>query len=243
MENKTEYSFWAKITKDGCINIPNEILAELELNIEYEINVCIKPNRTKDRKTTIELDYFDISFNILRNGNFIHKRLKNTVPIREDYVFLLQYYSLHKEEQQYLDVPQLVGVLMKLYGEPDSFYDNFKSSFNYTFDFIITYKNKTPVREVQLVMEIFDYKESLYIEFRRFRENDKDNVLKLIENVVPRSDLNKCIEVLNNYFLGFYKGYGSQMYEKFERYQPCSRMKYGYNGNEFYLFQEEVEAE
>jgi bifunctional DNA-binding transcriptional regulator/antitoxin component of YhaV-PrlF toxin-antitoxin module len=42
MEDKAEYSFWAKITENGCIDIPAEILAELD--IEHQVNVCIKPN-------------------------------------------------------------------------------------------------------------------------------------------------------------------------------------------------------
>lgn len=135
-----------------------------------------------------ETDNFDMSFSILRNKTLIHEKLRNTLAIQEDYGFLLRYYSQYNEYQP-LDIPQLVGVLMKLYGEPDNFYDDYKSSFNYTFDFKITYKNETPIREVILVMEIFDYKDSLYIEFRRSRVNSEDNVVKLIEDIVTRNDL------------------------------------------------------
>ena len=236
MEDKAEYSFWAKITENGCVNIPDEILAELR--IEHEVNVCIKPNRTKNRMATIETDNFDMSFSILRNKTLIHEKLRNTLAIQEDYGFLLRYYSQYNEYQP-LDIPQLVGVLMKLYGEPDNFYDDYKSSFNYTFDFKITYRNETPIREVKLVMEIFDYKDSLYIEFRRSRENSEDDVVKLIEDIVTRNDLNRCIIILHNYFSGFYEGYDTRMYDKFERCQPYSKIKYGYNGDEFYLIQEE----
>jgi hypothetical protein len=198
----------------------------------------------KDNKTTtINTDDFDITFSILRNKNQIYKRQKETIAIDEDYEFLLWYYSACNDKLTHLNIPELVGVLMKLYGEPDSFYDDYKCSFNYTFDFRVTYKNENPIREVNLVMDIFDYKDSLYIEFRRTREDSSDNILKLIEDVVKRRDLNVCIIVLNNYFYGFYEGYGDNKYDKFERYQPYSKMRYGYNGSEFYLIQEEEEEE
>lgn len=240
MSDANEYSFHTKITNDGCIYIPEEILKNL--GIGQSVRVSIIPNRAKTRETTIKLDDYDITFRILRYKDEIFRRLKETVAIDEDYRFLMWYYSPHNKHE-HLEIHQLVGVLMKLYGEPDTFYDDYKCSFNYTFDFIITYKNEEPIREVNLVLTIFDYKDSLYMEFRRPREGSDDRIIKLIEDVVKRKDLNKCIIVMHNYFAGFFEGYGNNPYNKFERYQPYSRMRYGYNGTEFYLTYEEEEEE
>jgi len=123
MTNKEEYSFNSEITEVGCIYIPEEILENLDLKNEF--NIRIIPSMEKHRLITLETDSFDINFNILHNKNLIHKKFKETIAIEEDYLFLLNFYS-PRNLHGYLEMPQLAGVLLKLFGEPDSFYDHIK---------------------------------------------------------------------------------------------------------------------
>ncbi len=240
MNNKVKYSFTTSVAQDGSIYVPDDILEEL--NVEEGIDVCITPNNKQP--TTVRTDNFDMSFRILRNKLQIYKKLKETVPIEEDYLFLLNYdNALEIEEYKYIDITQLFALLITLYGEPDTFYDEFKCSFNYTFDFTVVYKNENPAREVNLVMRLNDLKGDLNIEFRRLRYNSSDNELKLIEDVVKRDDLNVCILLLHSYFSRFYIGYGTRYLEKFEMYQPYCKVRYGFDGNDFYYLQEKEDPE
>jgi bifunctional DNA-binding transcriptional regulator/antitoxin component of YhaV-PrlF toxin-antitoxin module len=236
LTNNASYSFSAKIKSDGSIYIPKDILEEL--NLEKDINVRIRPNMKEI--ITVQSDDFDLSFWVFRNKLQIYKKLKKTIAIDEDCLFLLDHFSApYIEKHNFIDITRLLALLITLYGEPDTFYDDFKCSFNYTFDFKIVYKNENPAREVNLVMRINDLKGNLNVEFRRLRENKNDNEIKLIEDVVKRDDLNMCILLLHSYFSGFYYGYGTRYLETFERYQPYCKVKYGFDGNEFYYIQEE----
>ena len=183
---------------------------------------------------TIEADDFTINFKVIKNKWQIYEILKTTVPIQEDHSFMLHYYM--NKQYKHLKIPELAGVLIELFGEPDNFYDDYKSSFNYTFDLKVYFKNIN--KEVHLPMTIFDYKDSLYFKFRRPKENERDNVLKYVEDLIKREDLNKIIIILNNYFYGFYEGFGGDLYKEFERIQPYPSIKYGYKDGRF--FKEEL---
>lgn len=242
LANRAEYSFNAFVTDEGSIYLPDDILEKL--NLEEEINVWIIPNKKAKETTTIQTDDFDIKFVVLRNKMQIYNKLKNTVAIDDDYLFLLEFYTTAVfKKHKFINMPKFLATLMTLYGEPDTFYDDFKCSFNYTFDFRIVYKNENPAREVNLTMRINDLKGGFRIEFRRLRESSSDDILKLIEDVVKREDLNKSIMLLHSYFSGFYYGYGTRYFEKYEKYQPYCNARYGYDGNNFYYIEEKEEPE
>ena len=74
----------------------------------------------------IETERFDISFNVLKQPEIIYEKLITTVPIREDHRFIIEF-----EKDDYykkLDIVRMAGVLLKIFGDSDFFYDSYKSS-------------------------------------------------------------------------------------------------------------------
>ncbi|BCV22994.1 hypothetical protein hamaS1_30630 [Moorella sp. Hama-1] len=83
-------------------------------------------------------------------------------------------------------------------------------------------------------MRIYDYKGGPCIQFRRPKENEKDNEIKFIDDIIEREYLNVATTVINNYFYGFFEGYGDNLYDEVERIQPYIRLKYGYKNGKFF---------
>ncbi|MBC7105159.1 MAG: hypothetical protein H5T97_04410 [Firmicutes bacterium] len=91
-----------------------------------------------------------------------------------------------------------------------------------------------PVKTVDLALRINDYKGEPRIELRRPKQNEKDNVIRFIDDVIQREYLNATIAAIDSYFYGFFEGYGDRPYEEFERIQPYARVRYGYRNGEFF---------
>ena len=180
----------------------------------------------------IETERFDVSFNVLKQPEIIYKKLTTTVPIREDHRFLIEYEK--DDHYKKLDIVRMAGVLLKILGDSDSFYDSYKSSYNYTFDIKIKCKHLEPVREVDLVMSIFDLKGWSQIQFRRKKESPNDNYLKWIDDIINHEDLNHCIILINDYFYSIFEGHGKKRFDEFEREIPYLGIKYGYKNGDFY---------
>jgi len=124
---------------------------------------------------------------------------------------------------------------MRFYGEPDSFYDSGKCSFNYTFVFKVSFKKDAPQKEVYLLMRLQDYKGYPDIEFRRPMEGPKDNALKSMEHVIKGRDLLRFYFVILAYFCAFYKN-NDYTYPEFERVQPYFNYVYGYKDGKFFKY-------
>lgn len=180
----------------------------------------------------IETDRFGISFNVLKQPEIIFEKLTTTISIREDNRFLIEYEK--DDHYKKLDIVHMAGVLLKIFAESDSFYDSFKSSYNYTFDIKINCKHSEPVREIDLGMTIFDLKGWNQIQFRRKKEHPKDYYSKWIDDIINHEDLNHCIILINDYFYSIFEGYDKKLFDEFEREIPCLGIKYGYKNRDFY---------
>ena len=180
----------------------------------------------------IETERFDISFNVLKQPEIIYEKLITTVPIREDHRFIIEFEK--DDHYKKLDIVRMAGVLLKIFGDSDFFYDSYKSSYNYTFDIKINYKHPEPVRKVDLGMTIFDLKGWNQIQFRRKKEHRKDYYLKWIDDIINHEDLNQLIIFINDYFYSIFEGYDKKLFDEFEREIPCLGIKYGYKNGDFY---------
>lgn len=205
----------------------------LKWDYDEKERVMFLTKKPKRELVEIKTEDFTVLLRVLRNPWEIGRRLRTTVPIAEDLAFIVHYYYLR--EHQRLDLPELAGVLRKLFGDPDDFYDTYKCSFNYTFDAkIIIEEDDSPARTVDLVLRICDYKGEPYLELRRPKESEKDNVIRSIDDVVKRKYLDSAIAAIDGYFYGFYQGYGERPYEEFEAVQPYLRLRYGYRNGRFF---------
>ena len=132
----------------------------------------IVTNKSQYRPTIIQTKACDIYLRVLKHTTQIENLLKSKIKLPESYEKVIWHFLVTSEER--LELAELAGVLMKFYGEPDQFYDDWKCSFHYTFDFKVSFKQDAPQKEVSLTMKIQDYKGCTEFQFRRPEESPED---------------------------------------------------------------------
>jgi len=185
-----------------------------------------------------ETGVFRVELRKLNGRRKIYNRLTSSRPIESDYGFLLQYedWGACKE----LDISRLYAVLFRLYGKPDSFFDGFKASFNYSFELVLTYNQNGHSGKAVLIAQIRDLKGYQDIKYGRSRKVS-DDMGKFIDDIIMRGDLNICTMLLCRHSSDAFERYSRVDFEEFELYQPYLHMNFGYKDDAFFGDESEEE--
>ncbi len=178
-------------------------------------------------RPVLETDELSFYLRVVKHPATIASLLSSTTEMPVKYPLLLDFY--HRRER--LGLAELAGVLLKLHGQPDCFYDPWKCSFNYTFEFAASFSD-SPIKEVSLIMRLQDYKGHADIQFRRYNGVKPDEYEPIYDY------LGKIQIMLQNYYYGFFAGYDN-LYPEFARKQPYIKCNYGYENGSFFLLDAE----
>ena len=197
----------------------------------------IHERRSSRYEKIAETGVFRFGLRILKDRRKIYNRLKSSNPIESDYGFLLQYedWSTHKE----LETSRLYAVLFRLYGEPDTFFDGFKASYNYSFEVTLTYRPGGRCRKVILVAQIRDLKGYQDIKFWRGKRATAGTG-EFIDDIISRGDLNICTLLLGRHFNELFEEFANEGFEEFELYQPYLHGNFGYKNGTFFEEREQA---
>ncbi len=180
----------------------------------------------------VKNENFEFEFAIIKEPAEIKDLLTTHITIYEDPLFMMSYYSQPHEKVARLKLPELAGLLLKLYGDSDPFFDDYKCSFNYTFKCLFRYLVTDSQEPVELIMLIRDWKGDSETLLLRKKNYPAEMEIKQIDHLIKTDDLSQIVVLVNKYFYEI--GKIEQEYPIFERFIEYNDFYYGYDGSSFY---------
>ncbi|KKM12626.1 hypothetical protein SY88_02570 [Clostridiales bacterium PH28_bin88] len=197
------------------------------------------------RAFTIEeedIGYVSFTLRLLRDIDEIADKLNRTISITENLGFVLHYIARDRQKLGCLDISRMFALLYSICGQPDPFYDNYKCSFNYTFEMNLDYQmtGQNNLNTSMLLFIIRDWKGGVEFQFRRYRKGEEDNYLVPDEDTLPQKLLELIWIYLDSFLLGYYEGLTSSVkpFKSFLRVNQYCHLLYGYRRGEFYWLQD-----
>lgn len=129
-----------------------------------------------------------------------------------------------------MDFSEIASLLNLLYGGTDPFFDDYKCSFNYTFDCRLFYKENQDVC-FDFLLRIRDWKG--YLEFLIHLEKDTGDEIE-IKRWIIQHEILEILKLFINYHCKLFEKIPNEAHCEFERIQYYKNIKYGFKKGRFF---------
>ncbi|MFN6564780.1 MAG: hypothetical protein RMY28_033980 [Nostoc sp. ChiSLP01] len=158
----------------------------------------------KERKK-VELKRQEIKYELWRLDDTEFRKLKQkSLPIKDDYIFYMQFYLSEQNNKERLNLAQIFVALTHLFGESSDLIDDWKGSFDFP---VLLILEKIQGKFFYL-MDIYDNRGTLYFSLYRILEveiegYDREILREPFKLEFSRREINNFI----SYFYGYLEGY------------------------------------
>jgi len=160
---------------------------------------------------------------------------KNSLAIADDYGFYMRFYHFLEQRGDYLNFAQIYATLKSLCGESGKGYDDWKGSFS--FPFLVEVKKGEKI--FRYLLNIFNYRDSLYFGIRKPLQPDDDKfdrqlIHQPFEDEFSREEINSFITSFYAYLVGFFREIKPSYDEFFFKRVDSNGILFGYKDGQFF---------
>jgi hypothetical protein len=159
---------------------------------------------------------------------------QNSLAIAADYGFYMRFYHFLEQRGDYLNFAKIYTTLKSLCGESGKGYDDWKGSFS--FPFLVEVKKGE--KEFRYLLNIFNYRDSLYFGIRKPLQPDDRFDRQLIhqpfEDEFSREEINNFIISFYAYLVSSFRAIAPSYDEFFFNRVDSNGILFGYKDGQFF---------
>jgi hypothetical protein len=188
------------------------------------------------RGKTIDFELDEIHYTCSRLADDEYYELdQNSLAIADDYGFYMAFYRFLEQRGDYLNFAQIYVALKQFSGESGACYDDWKGSFS--FPFLLELKRGE--KEFTYLLNIYNYRDSLYFGIRKpvkpdDSRYDRQIIHQPFEDEFSRKEINNFIIYFYSYLIGFFKAIRTTYDEFFYKRVDSNGILFGYKDGEFF---------